>query len=396
MASASPDPLTERFDARVAGNAIAILPSGPQRLAALLALIAEAQHTLALLFYFFAPDASGTRVRDALAAAASRGVKVTVLLDSFGSSTTSTSFFAPLVDAGGIMRWFGTRWTPRYLIRNHQKLVVADRDRAMSGGFNIADAYFGSADAPHNWQDIGVLIEGPAVRDAMRWFDTLDAWLAAPNPRFRDLRRLVRRWDTGAGPVRWLVGGPVLRRSSWARALRQAIGAARHLAISTAYFSPDAAVLRRIGSVTRRGGTTHIVLPARSDNAATVGAARLLYGFLLKRRAALFEFEPSLLHNKLIVADDVVLVGSANLDMRSLYLNLELVLRIEDSALAARCRALITAQQAQSTAISPALHKARASWFNRLRWFAAWLVVGALDYSVTRRLNLGLEDEGPE
>lgn len=387
------NPLTLAFDGDVAGSRITALPSGPDRLAELLAIIDTAATSLSMLFYIFAKDGAGIRVRDALATAARRGIAVTVLIDSFGSAGTGDAFFLPITSAGGIVRWFGTRWTPRYLIRNHQKLVIADRTTVMAGGFNIADAYFAPPDDRTGWQDIGIIVRGPAVADAVRWFDILDGWLSTPKPRFRVLRRHVKNWTAGDGPVRWLVGGPLLRRSSWTRTLLRDLGSARSLAISTAYFSPDAAILRRIGRVGRSGGALRLVLPSRSDNGATVGASRLLYGFLLKRRADIAEFQPSLLHNKLIVADDISLVGSANLDMRSLYLNLELVLRIDDAALAGQFRALIAAQHGQSQPITQQLHRSRSGWFNRLRWLGAWFLVNALDYSVTRRLNLGLTDD---
>lgn len=385
----APDPLTQSFGASVDGHAIMLVPSGPERLERLLAMIGGAQRSLSILFYIYAADAAGTQVRDALTDAARRGVAVTMLLDRFGSSTTPDSFFAPLRDAGAAVRWFGTRWTPRYLIRNHQKLVIADSERVMTGGFNIEADYFAPTGDPAGWQDLAVMLDGPAVAAAVRWFDALDDWLDAPRPRFRDLRRLVRRWHDQKGPVRWLIGGPAPRLSPWARCLRRDLAGARRLDLSVAYFAPDAGLLRRIGAIARRGSAT-LVLPARSDNAATVGASRLLYGFLLRRSARIAEYEPSLLHNKLIVIDDIVLVGSANLDMRSLYVNMELTLRIEDAGLAAQCRSLIAAQRALSTPIDMALHKRRAGWINRLRWFASWLVVSVIDYSVTRRLNFGL------
>lgn len=380
------------FAGDVAGHAICVIPSGPERRAILLALIDGAQRSLDLLFYIYQPDDSGTLVRDSLIKAAARGVAVTMILDSFGSSSTSDAFFAPLREAGGTVRWFGTRWTPRYLIRNHQKLVIADERNVMSGGFNIADDYFAPAGDRNGWHDIAFTLTGPAVADAVQWFGGLDNWAAAARPRFRDLRRLVREWDSGSGVVAWQVGGPTVRLSPWARCLKQDIVSARHLSLAMAYFAPNAAWLRRIGRVAKRGGSVAMVLPARSDNGATVGASRLLYGFLHKRGVTISEFEPQRLHAKLLVIDDIVLIGSANLDMRSLYVNMELMLRVRDAGFAAQCRALIADQQAQSTAITPALHRARAGPLTRIRWFASWLIVTVIDYSVSRRLNFGLSD----
>ena len=88
--------------------------------------------------------------------------------------------------------------------------------------------------------------------------------------------------------------------------------------------------------------------------------------------------------------DDAAYLGSANFDMRSLYLNLEIVLRIEDAALAARLREYIAHQLSAAEEITPALHASRATWLNRLRWRLSWFLVAVVDYTVSRRLNLGL------
>lgn len=377
-------------EATIGDSHIALIVGGPERLRTLLAMIDGAERSLRLLFYIFAADASGSAVRDALARAARRGVSVTLLADSFGSGATPDSFFDPIRTAGGTVRWFGTRWTPRYLIRNHQKLVVADDKRLMSGGFNVEDSYFTPADVSEGWADLGFTLTGPAVAAAVRWFDGLAGWMAQPRPRFRALRQMVREWRDHGGRVRWLVGGPTVRLSPWARSFRHDLSRAGNAAIVMAYFAPNAGLLRRMARIAQGGGHMRLLLPSRSDNAATVGAARLLYGFLLKRGVAIGEYLPQRLHSKLIILDDVVLIGSANCDMRSLYVNMELMLRIRDAGFARQCRALMLAMEQASEPITRQLHRQRAGWLNRLRWFASWLVVSVIDYSVTRRLNFGL------
>ncbi len=380
--------------ADVAGNRIAVLPGGPERMAALLQLIDGAATSLRLMFYIYAADDSGARVRDALARAAARGVRVSVLLDSFGSARTPDAFFSAVRAAGGAVHWFGTRWTPRYLIRNHQKLVIADERHLLSGGFNIEDAYFADAADREGWCDLGFTLEGAAVAPAVRWFDRLFSWTSAPRPRFRDLRRAVRDWRDEGERVQWLVGGPTVRLSPWARTLYRQLRAGRSVVMAMAYFAPSTGVLRRIGRIARGGGRTMLLLPARSDNAATVGAARLLYAFLLKRAVHIAEYEPQRLHAKLIVIDDSVMIGSANLDMRSLYVNMELMLCVCDAGFARACSAWIDERAGEATAITPALHRSRGGILNRLRWFASWLIVSVIDYGVTRRLNFGLRDDG--
>ncbi|MFT3968514.1 MAG: phospholipase D-like domain-containing protein, partial [Sphingobium sp.] len=139
-----------------------LVEEGPERLATLLALIAGARDRLCLYFYIFTADMSGERVRDALVAASGRGVAVTLMIDAFGSGATPDSFFDPLLRVGGRFGRFGTRRSTRYLIRNHQKMAIADGRRAVIGGFNVEDGYFAGRDDRQGWCDLALLVEGEA------------------------------------------------------------------------------------------------------------------------------------------------------------------------------------------------------------------------------------------
>ena len=376
------------FALEAAGHRLTFLPGGEARLDALLRLIGESQTSLCMAFYIFAPDNAGTLVRDALAQAARRGVAVTLIIDDFGSSALPP-FFAPLVEAGGRFRNFLPRLSHRYLIRNHQKLVIADGARAMLGGFNVADEYF-APPQDDGWHDLGVLVEGPVVRRLADWFACLDELTGMERGQFRAILRAVRHWDAGQEPMQVLLGGPTRGLSSWARVISSDLMYGKRLALIMAYFSPPRRLLRRIRRIAQ-SGEAHLVMAGKSDNGATIGASRLLYRGLLKSRARLWEFQPCKLHTKLIVLDDVVYLGSANFDMRSLYLNLEIVLRIRDAALADRMRQFIAEHYPVSQEITRQVHAAQGGWFNRLRWLISWVLVSVVDYTVTRKLNLGLK-----
>lgn len=373
------------------GLELAFYPGGTERLEALLELVNEAEHTLRLAFYIYAPDRSGTRVRDALAEAARRGVEVTLMLDQFGTEAPE-SFFAPLVEAGGALLRFNPRWSVRYLIRNHMKLAIADGHRAMIGGFNVKDEYF-EGDCGQGWTDLGVVVSGPEIAQLVPLYDRIAAWCRDEPGRFFALRRLVRDWEPEEGPVRWLIGGPTSTLSSWAKCVIRDIERASRLDMMLAYFSPLGGLVNRIAEVARRGAV-RLVLAGKSDNRATVGAARALYGRLLKRGARIHEFTCGKLHSKLVVADDAVYLGSANFDMRSLYLNLEIMLRVEDSALADKMRELITEHVAGAIEVTPELHRKRRGILRRMRWTLCWFLVAVLDYRVTRRLNFGWFEQG--
>ncbi|HEU4821003.1 MAG TPA: phospholipase D-like domain-containing protein [Qipengyuania sp.] len=375
------------FATDVGDHRLEFFPAGDDRRDAILAIIRGARRSLKLVFYIFAEDAISTLVRDELTAAAGRGVRVMLIIDRFGSSA-SEAFLAPLCDAGGAFRYANPRWTQRYLIRNHQKMILADDAVAIFGGFNIADDYFAPPEV-NGWTDLAVRIEGPAVEGLVQWFGRLDRWTGDAGPHFREVRRAVREWDWSAGELRWLVGGPTRGISTWARCVSEDLAQGRRLDMLMAYFSPPFRLMGRIGRIARLG-ETRLVMAGKSDNAATIGAARSLYRYLLRRGARIWEFSPCKLHTKLIVLDDTVYIGSANFDMRSLYLNLEIMLQVKDAALAERMRGFISQHIAASEEITPALHARRATPWNRLRWWLGWALVSVVDYTVTRRLNLGL------
>ncbi len=389
-AMASPVPSVIDDVPTLDGNRFELVVDGPASWATLIALINGAKTSLKLYYYIFEADVSGHAVREALLDAINRGVAVSLIVDGFGSSNTPPSFFAPLVEAGCDSCRFMPRFGRRYLLRNHQKMAIADGRVAIIGGFNIADDYFRSR-ASGGWHDMGLEISGPAVHWLSRYFDALLIWARHERPSLRRLRKLLRAMHHSRGQLQWLLGGPTRRLSAWARSVKHDLEHARQVDMIEAYFSPGRSMLKRIKRVVRRGGRSRIVTARLSDNGATVGAARFLYGGLLRRDVEVYEYVAAKLHMKLIVIDDATYIGSANFDMRSLFLNLELMLRIDDAAFAARMRSFFESELADCERITPEIHQANAGFLNRLKWALSYLVVGVADYTVTRRLNFGLD-----
>ena len=226
------------------------------------------------------------------------------------------------------------------------------------------------------------------MTDLLRWYEELFQWVANRRAPWRKIRHAVRDWKPQDGKVRVLIGGPTLGLSSWASSIMRDLDNGSQLNMMMAYFSPAAGVIFKIAEIAKRG-TACLVLAGKSDNGATIGAARSLYKFLLKRKTKLWEFSHARLHTKLVVIDDVTYIGSANFDMRSLYLNLEVMLRIEDEDFAERMRQYIAHHRDHSEEITLDWHRKKAGIINRIRWVLSWFLVGVVDYTVTRRLNLG-------
>lgn len=378
----------------VDGNRLTLLDTGPRRLDALLDLIASAQHDLRILYYIYADDETGRRVNAALIAAAGRGVTAALVVDGFGSETDD-AFYAPLRAAGISVCRFAPRLGRRYLLRNHQKLALADADtdrqRIIIGGFNVEDDYFGTP-TQAAWRDLGLLIEGPAAGRLAGYFDALHDWLTSPKGKVRPLNRTLAQWSETKGPTRWLIGGPTRRLSPWARAVRDDLRRGKRIDIIAAYFTPSPTILRRLDKAGRRRAKVRVVTASKSDNNATIAAARFTYAGLLRKGVQLFEYQPTKLHTKLYVIDDAVHIGSANFDMRSLFINLELMFRIEDRAFADHVRGYVDGEIARSQPITRAWYKAHTGIVQRVRQFFAYLLIAVVDPGVSRGLNFGIDE----
>ena len=378
-------PTRPRISVTVDGNRLEALETGSDRLQAILDLIDGAKNSLRVIFYIFAGDEAGTAVRDALVRAARRGVVVRLLLDGYGSSGTDAKFFEPITSAGGAFCMFLPSYGRRYLIRNHQKLVIADERRAIIGGANVETVYL-SDEGDKYWRDLWVLIEGPAAVPASRYFDSLFLWTQTTGAKLRTLRRIVMRYSQTEGPLQWKFSGPLSRKNRLPAALARELSAARELDLIAAYFSPPWSFLRRLRRIARTG-KARIITAAKSDNNATIAAARHTYSRLLRRGVEMYEYQAAKLHTKLAIVDDVVHVGSANLDFRSLFINMEIVLRVDDPAFAAAMRNYFERELKDSERITPSLHRRRATLWRRLKWTISYWLVTSMDYTVTRRLN---------
>jgi cardiolipin synthase len=376
---------SEPIRAEVAGNRLEIIERGDARLRAVLELIAGATTSLNVLMYMFNADEAGDAVRNALDAAACRGVDVKLLIDGFGSAAPHP-FLEALRKSGGDYCVFNPTYGRRYLVRNHQKIIVADERIAIIGGANIDETYLTDS-GPEHWRDLWLKIEGSEAAIASRYCDALFRWAKRKHSSLRSLRRMTGEYSEWRGPLQWKFSGPLSLRNSWWRSIGRDLRRARRLEMIFAYFAPTGAMIRRIGGIGRRG-SARLVMAARSDNTATIAAARHSYGGLLRKNVEIFEYRPAKLHTKLVVVDDVVYIGSSNFDYRSFYLNLEVMFRIQDAPFAAAMRAYFDRELADCRAITPRLYKRRATAWRRIKWALSHFLVNIMDYSVTRRLNL--------
>lgn len=338
------------------GNEIELLDDADAFFPAFLEAIAGAEKTISLMFYIYAPGGRVDAVSKALMEAAKRGVHVRLLADAVGSGPFFDGEWPKhLRDAGIEVRAAlpvnpMRVWVARVDLRNHRKLAVIDGTTAFTGSMNMADPKIfkqprsasggsgWSASGTGPWVDIMARVRGPATTAldllfAMDWHaESPDDDLASERPD--------QPVNAGMSPVQIISSGPGDNPDDLRRVLLQSMYAAREeLVISTPYFVPDDTMLTALITAAKRGVRTVLIVPERVDSVLVRHASRSYYDDLLAAGVEVRLFQAGLLHSKTAVIDRrLVLLGSANMDRRSLWINFELSLFVHDEAIAEQMR----------------------------------------------------------
>ena len=334
--------LESLVDAKVnrTGN-LEILTNGPSFYPAILEAIKGAQRSVNLEAYVFHKGQIGRLYVEAMAERARAGVHVNVVLDAFGSITAGCSFFRLLREAGGkVSRYNGLRWYSllRMDNRTHRELLIIDGRVGFIGGAGVADQWYTGVGSNPRWRDTMVRIEGEAVPNLQATFS--ENWLQASgellvgDAYFPDIEC--------PHPTTALVinSTPTVGGSTRARVLFQLLlASARHtISITTPYFLPDKSLMRELCRAVERGVRLRILVPGyKSDHMVTRSTSRGGYGPLLKAGAEVYEYQPSMIHAKVLCIDGLwAVVGSTNFDNRSFGINDEVNLAVRDAAVALR------------------------------------------------------------
>jgi len=361
------------------------LCTGDEVFPAMLAAIDEARTEVSLETYTFAAGSPGERFRDVLVAAQQRGVSVRVLIDGLGSYGLPADFFEPLRAAGAEVREFNPVALGRLSIRNHRKLLVCDEQVAFVGGFNIAHEYEGDG-VNSGWCDVGLKITGALAAQLASSFDEMFARAEFRHKRFMRLRRFDAKKSVTWPTEQILFSGPGRGKSPIKNALRHDLRHARDVKIIVAYFLPTWRLRHDLTEVVRHGGRVQLILAGKSDVLISQLAGRSLYRRFLKSGVEIYEYQPQVLHAKLIIVDDVVYVGSSNLDQRSLQINYELMIRFESHEMAEQAREVFAGTLKQCRRIElDEWRKSRTLWEKIKQRFAYWLLVQIDPYFARRQ-----------
>jgi cardiolipin synthase A/B len=336
---------------------IEVLANGDRFYPEALEAIRNARKSINLEAYIFHRGEIGRLYIEAMAERARAGVRVNLTLDAFGSIGARGDFLRPLTDAGGhIVKYNGLKWYRLLGLdnRTHRELLIVDGRTGFIGGAGIADQWYkGSGKAPR-WRDTMVKVEGEAMPNLQATF--AENWLNASGELLVG-EAYFPEIDCPRQTTSLVVNStPTAGGSTRARVLFQLLlaSARESISITTPYFLPDKSLMQELCRAIERGVAVRVLVPGRkSDHMLTRSTSRGAYGRLLHWGAAVYEYQPAMIHAKILIVDrQWAVVGSTNFDNRSFGINDEVNLALRDVAVAQRLEHDMEADLRQAQRVS--------------------------------------------
>lgn len=313
------------------GDRVQLWSTGEETFAHVMELFRTAKTSIDVSTFILGGDETGLAVLQLLAARAREGVQVRLLLDGLFLFRVKRRDLLTLTRAGGKVAVFMPLLRLPFRgpanLRNHRKIMVVDGEIAVVGGMNLADEYMGPKPRPDRWQDVSLQIDGPAVAHIHNVFRS-DWAFASGDPATPDAYPLLKR--VGDASLQVVASGPDVAGDTYYDAILTALFQARErIWIATPYFIPDEAITRGLVLAARRGVDVMLIVPQRSNHLTADIAGGSYLRQIERAGARVRPFVPGMMHAKVTLVDhDFAILGSANLDMRSLFLDYEIAVFI--------------------------------------------------------------------
>ena len=314
------------------GNRVRLCATGEDTYRNLVGLIDQAGQSINIATFLFHEDEVGCDIMERLVNCAKRGVIIKLLVDGVGSFYTSRRFLKQLDQAGGRTAVFQPMihvpFRGQSNLRNHRKIIVIDENIVLAGGTNIGREYIGPTPVPGRWRDISFILEGPAVSYYSNIFRS--DWEYATGEKVTGAALLsgIANVNEGGEVVQVVPSGPDVRGDPMHDAILSAIFAARRrIWIVTPYFVPDEALVGALTMAAHRGLQVRLTMPLKSNHRLADLARGTAVRQIRDAGGEILLYTPGMVHGKALVIDDTLAaVGSANMDMRSLFLDHEVML----------------------------------------------------------------------
>ena len=321
-------------------NQVEIYVTGSEKFDSLLKSLESARKYIHLEYYIFRSDNLGKKIISILEEKAKQGVEVKLLYDAIGGINLSTLFFKNLKHNGGHVACFFPSFlyyfNLRVNYRNHRKIAIIDGEEAFVGGFNIGDEYLGLSKRYGLWRDTHLKIKGSAVNDLQRQF-IFDWQFASKNEmKFAEKEYFQNQKNYGKTGIQIVSSGPDSKWTSIKDSYFKIINSSRkNIYIQSPYFIPDESIFEALKVAALSGIDVRIIIPDKPDQIFVHWASSSYMGELLESGARCYQYNNGFMHSKMLVSDGrVASVGTANIDIRSFYLNFEVNAFIYDRSVA--------------------------------------------------------------
>ncbi|GES31485.1 phospholipase D-like domain-containing protein [Streptomyces angustmyceticus] len=321
------------------GNALVPLRNGDEIFPAMLEAIGSARHTVDLMTFVYWRGDIARQFAEALSERARAGVRVRLLLDGFGSRLIEKDQLETMERSGVQVTWFRRPLALSPFKQNHRchrKVLVVDEQTAFTGGVGIAEEWCGDARDANEWRDTHVQVRGPAVDGIAAAF--AQNWAECHEELFDARDRFVAHRPHGDAIVQVVRGSASFGWQDMQTLIRVVLESAEErVRLATAYFAPDAYFVELLCAAARRGVRVEILLPGpHTDKRVCQLAGQQHYEALTACGVRVFEYQPTMMHAKVITADGVAsLIGSTNLNRRSLDHDEEVMLAVLDEGFTA-------------------------------------------------------------
>ena len=326
------------------GNRVQALDNGEEIFPAMLDAIRGAQQTINFETYIYWSGDIGKEFSEALSERARAGVKVNVVIDWVGGIKMEPALANTMKAAGVNMQYYRPlAWynLSRINKRTHRKLLIVDGQIAFTGGVGIADQWNGHAQDPDHWRDLHFRVEGPVVSQFQAAFN--DNWIKTTGVVLNGVEYFPALSATGGMDAHLFIASPAGGSESMHLMYLMAIAAAeRSIDLQAAYFVPDDLIMKALVSAKHRGVRIRVTVPGKHIDSTTVKlASKAHWGELLKAGIEVYEYQPTMMHNKMLLVDGLMVsVGSTNFDVRSFRLNDEASLNVYNREFATRMTAV--------------------------------------------------------
>lgn len=359
----------------VEGNRVEIYNNGDEFYPAMLDAIESAQHSITMEQFIFWDGLVGRRFAEAFAEKGREGIQVKLLVDAIGSSTLGEEILSILQAGGCQLAWFRPiHWYTlnRANLRTHRKSLIVDGRIAFTGGAGLADHWLGDAANEYEWRDVEICVRGPAVAAQQAGF--AQNWLLSTGEILSGPEFFPAPEPVGHMEVQTILSSPTSGAGAAATMYLIAVQSARrYLYIANPYFIPGPRLIEMLARACRRGVTVRLMVAGRHNDTwwARQNSLRL-YGKLLGAGVEIYEYQPTMLHQKTMVVDGAwATVGTTNFDNRSFALSEETNVCLHDRALVENLQTTFLSDLARCQKIELPDWRARGAWQRTKELFAS-------------------------